>query len=432
MTPERRPHVVVLGGGFAGLAAVHALRRAPVHVTLVDRQAYNTFQPLLYQVATGGLNPGDITYFLRSVHARQANMRFAKGVVDDLDTGLRSIRLESGGTLDYDYLIVATGVTTNYFGVPGAEEHALALYTRDQALQVRDRLFSALEAAVLQDDDQDLRLVVVGGGATGVEMAGTLAELRNSGLRALYPELDPGRTHITLVEMAPQLLTPFGKRAQAYTTRSLRDRGVELRLSTTVEEVRPDGVVVNGGEHVPARLVIWASGIKAPDRVAGWGLPQGKDGRIEVAPDLRVRGFDDVFAVGDIAATPEPLAQLAQPALQAGGHAGKQVARLVAGEQPVPFHYVDKGIMATIGRSSAVAEITHLPTIVGFPAWALWLGLHIVLLLSNRNRVAALVNLTARYLSWPSSYNAIVGNVRNPARTQSARPVEQSQVRNAG
>ncbi len=406
--------MVVLGGGFGGLAAVHALRNAPVDVTLVDRQAYNTFQPLLYQVATAGLNPGDITYFLRSVHARQPNMRFSKGRVASVDPGSRSVRLEGGTALDYDYLVVATGVTTNYFGVPGAEEHALALYTRDQALAVRDRMLSGLERAVRRGQPDDLRVVVVGGGATGVEMAGTLAELRNSGLATLYPELDADRTHITLVEMAPEVLAPFGSRAKRYTTRALRDRGVQLRLETTVTEVRSDGVVVDGGDFIPAGLVIWASGVKAPEELAGWGLPRGEGGRIEVGPDLRVRGFDNVFAVGDVAAGPDPLPQLAQPALQGGRHAGRQIARLLAGEESQPFSYFDKGIMATIGRSSAVAEVAHLPTITGFPAWVAWLGVHVFSLLSSRNRVATMVNLGSRYLSWPRSYNAIVGEVRTP------------------
>ncbi len=414
MYGQQRPHVVVLGGGFGGLAAVHALRKAPVDVTLVDRQAYNTFQPLLYQVATAGLNPGDITYFLRSVHARQSNMRFSKGAVEAVDVDKHTVRLRGGDVLDYDYLVISTGATTNYFGVPGAAEHSVALYTRDQALQVRDRMFSGLERAVRRGQPEDLRVVVVGGGATGVEMAGTLAELRNSGLSELYPELDADRTHITLVEMAPQLLTPFGRRSQKYTDRALRRRGVQLRLGTTVKEVRSDGVVVGDGELVRAGLVIWASGIKAPDEVATWGVPQAADGRIEVDDDLRVRGFDAVFAVGDIAATPEPLPQLAQPALQGGRHAGEQVARLVRGEATEALRYRDKGIMATIGRSSAVAEVTHLPTITGFVAWAIWLGIHIVSLLGNRNRVATLVNLTARYLSWPRSYPAIVGEVQTP------------------
>ncbi len=414
MTQQRRPHVVVLGGGFAGLAAVRALRKAQVDVTLVDRNAYNTFQPLLYQVATAGLNPGDITYFLRSVHAGQANMRFSKGSVSSLDTGTRTVELDSGTVLTYDYLIVTTGMETNFFGIPGAEEHAIALYTRDQALAVRDRMFSGLERAVRRGQPDDLRVVIVGGGATGVEMAGTLAELRNQGMRALYPELELDRTHITLVEMAPQLLTPFDRKSQRYTAAALTRRGVQLRLETTVKEVHADGVVVDDGELIPAGLVVWASGIKAPDDIAEWGLPQGRGGRVEVGADLRVRDVPHVFAAGDIALAPDPLPQLAQPALQGGRHAGEQVARLVDGEETTAFHYRDKGIMATIGSSSAVAQIAHLPTITGFPAWAAWLGVHVISLLGYRNRISTVVNLAARYLSWPRSFNAIVGDVRTP------------------
>ena len=220
-----RPHVVVLGGGFAGLAAVKAMRRLPVDITLVDQHAYNTFQPLLYQVATAGLNPGDITYFLRSRHALQPNMRFCLGEVTHIDTSARRVDLADGPSLDYDYLVVATGVTTNYFGVPGAEEHALALYTREQALAVRDRIFTDLEKAVRQGQPRDLRVIVVGAGATGVEMAGTLAELRNGSAQALYPELDPGRMHITLVEMVPHVLAPFAARLRG--TRTGRCRSGE-------------------------------------------------------------------------------------------------------------------------------------------------------------------------------------------------------------
>lgn len=420
--PGNRPRVVVLGGGFGGLSAVKSMRKLPVDVTLVDRHAYNTFQPLLYQVATAGLNPGDITYFLRSRHARQENMRFVKGDVVHVDTTARRVDLDAGLSLDYDYLVVAIGVTTNYFGVPGAEEHAFGLYTRGQALAVRDRMFSDLERAVRRGQPRDLRMLVVGGGATGVEMAGTLAELRNAGARQLYPELDADRMHITLVEMTPTLLAPFPRRLRAYAQRALQKRGVQLRLSTTVKEVHPDGVVVDDGELIGAGLVIWASGIKAPDYLAGWGVPQGKGGRIETEPDLRVRGHDDVFAVGDIAVTPDELPQLAQPALQGGTHAGRQIARLLAGEPTLPFRYLDKGILATIGRSSAVAKIQHVPGMTGFPAWLIWLFVHIMYLLGNRNRIATIANLSVRYLSWPRSFNAIVGEVDTPQHSDPDTP----------
>lgn len=409
-----RPHVVVIGGGFGGIAAVRALRDSAVDVTLVDRNAYNTFQPLLYQVATAALNPGDITYFLRALRARQSNVNVRQATVTAVDPQARTVGLDDGETLRYDYLIVATGVTANYFGVPGAAEHSLALYTRVEALAVRDRLLSRLEHAARDPEQRGVSMVIVGGGATGVEMAGSLAELRNTALGVLYPELDPAQTHIVLVEMANQLLMPYLPRLRRYTARALTKRGVRLRLQTTVKEVRENGVVVDDGELIPADMVIWASGIKVPDVVAEWGLPQGERGRIAVDDDLRVRGFRDVFAVGDVAVTPKPLPQVAQPAMQAGKHAGRQVAALVAGEPVTAFHYWDKGMLATIGRSSAVAQIRHVPGFTGLPAWLIWLGIHIVYLLDNRNRFATLVNLGVRYVFWPRHLDAIVGEVPTP------------------
>ncbi|HYJ67946.1 MAG TPA: NAD(P)/FAD-dependent oxidoreductase [Nocardioidaceae bacterium] len=412
-----RPHVVVIGGGFGGLETVRALRRAPVDITLVDRHAYNTFQPLLYQVATAGLNPGDITYFLRSVSARQSNVRFRKGEVVGVDPDAQTVALETGETLTYDYLVVASGVTTNWFGIPGAEEHALALYTRRQSLAVRDRIFAFLEHAAANGSDRDLRIVVVGGGATGVEMAGALAEMRNQGLGKVYPELDPKHIHVALIEMADRLLLPFHPKLSRYAAKQLTKRGTDLRLSTAVAEVRPDAVVVKDGEVIPAEVVIWATGIKVPDAVSSWGLPLGKGGRIVVDEDLRVQGHDNVFAIGDIALTPEPLAQLAQPALQGGKHVGREIRAAVRGDTERahrPFHYRDKGILATIGRSAAVAEISHVPKLKGFVAWMIWLFVHIIGLLGNRNRITTLVNLSVRYLAWPRTFNVIVGEVPTP------------------
>jgi NADH dehydrogenase len=416
---SRRPHVVVIGGGFGGLEAVRALRKAPVDITLIDRHAYNTFQPLLYQVATAGLNPGDITYFLRSISARQSNVRFRKGEVVGLDPKEQSLSLDSGETLTYDYLVIASGVTTNWFGIPGAEKYAHPLYTRREALMVRDRMFAFLEQAAAMETDRDLRIVVVGGGATGVEMAGALAEMRNQGLGKVYPELDSRRIHITLIEMADRLLMPFDPKLSRYTAKQLAKRGVDLRLSTAVSEVRENSVVIKDDGDISAHLVIWAAGIKAPDSVATWGLPQGKGGRIVVGPDLKADGFDNVYAVGDIAVTPEPLPQVAQPALQGGRHAGRQIAARIAGDEKKigrPFHYRDKGILATIGRSAAVAQISHVPKLTGFIAWVIWLFVHIISLLGNRNRITTLVNLAVRYLAWPRTFNVIVGDVPTPNR----------------
>src|SRR4051794_31224705 len=255
---QKRPHVVVVGGGFGGIAAVRKLKRANVDVTLIDRHTYNTFQPLLYQVATASLNPGDVTWFLRAIRAKQSNVRFIKGTVLTMDHVNKTIGLESGLSVSYDHLILAAGVTTNFFGVPGAEEFGMPLYKRSQALAVRDRMFAALENAVINRTDEDLRIVVVGGGATGVETAGAFAELRNNDMPTTYPELDRKRIHISLIEMGPFVLAPFHPNLRDYARKALEKRDVDLRLETTVKEVRADGVrVVKDGkeEFLPAGIV---------------------------------------------------------------------------------------------------------------------------------------------------------------------------------
>jgi NADH dehydrogenase len=419
-----RPHVVVLGAGFAGVECARELAGAHVDVTLVDRHAYNTFQPLLYQVATAALNPGDITFFLRALHSGQANMRFRQSEVVGVDPAAKQVTLATGPPLTYDYLVITNGVTANYFGVPGAEDHAFALYTRNEALRLRDRMWSRLEQAATVASDGALTMVVVGGGATGVEMAGSLGEMREQLIAKAYPELDTSRTKIVLVEMGEHLLAPFSPRLQRYTENALRKRGVELRLNTVVKEVREDAVVVDDGEVIPSAVTVWASGIKAPDVVSTWGLPQGKGGRILVDADLRVQGFDEVFAAGDIALTPDALPQLAQPALQGGKHVAKQLHHLVAGEPTTPFSYFDKGIMATIGRSAAVAQLPYKISFTGFIAWAAWLGVHVIFLLGYRNRLSTLTNLAVRYLTWRRSVNAIVGEVETPHRGATVAPIE--------
>ncbi|WP_347354978.1 NAD(P)/FAD-dependent oxidoreductase [Intrasporangium sp.] len=421
-----RPHVVVLGGGFGGLAAVRALRKADVHVTLVDRHPYNTFQPLLYQVATGTLNPGDVTWFLRSVRSKQDNVTFVQGAAERIDHDARTVALSSGEVLAFDHLVIATGVGANYFGTPGAEHHAMPLYTRTEALAVRDAVFWALEEASVNHRGEDVRIVIVGGGPTGVETAGALAELRNKDVPVLYPELNPYKVHVTLVEMAPHLLTAFAPESRAYAADSLRRRGVDLRLSTKVNAVRPDGVVVGDGEFLPAGVVIWASGVTVPDVGATWGVPQGAGHRIVVDDHQRVLGRDRVYAVGDICVGEGEgaLPQLAQPAMQQGHYVGRLIA---AGTEPVPaFEYKDKGILATIGRASAVAEVAGLPRLQGFPAWAIWNGVHIVTLLSNRNRLSAMVNLGAKYLAWSRTHNAIVGDTQAPALHGGATPAPEN------
>lgn len=421
---EPRPHVVVVGGGFGGIAAVRKLRRANVDITLIDRHTYNQFQPLLYQVATATLNPGDITWFLRSIRSKQKNVRFHKGIVLRMDHSEKTIHLDGGQSIAYDYLVIAAGVTTNYFGIPGAKEHAMPLYKRSQALDVRDRMFAALEDAAINGQQEDLRVVVVGGGATGVETAGAFAEMRNIDLPVTYPELDPERTHVTLVEMMPSVLGPFDEKLQEYARRSLERRGVDLRLNSAVKQVRPDGVVIGDQEEfVRSELVVWASGVTAHDTIKDWGVPQGRGGRITVDDQLRVKGLECVFAIGDIAVEEgdRALPQLAQPALQGGKYVGKLVSAEAKGKAAKAFRYRDKGTLATVGRSSAVAEVPWLPDLKGFLAWVIWVVVHVFSLLGNRNRLATMINLGAKYLFWHRNHNAIVGEtppivMRQPKR----------------
>lgn len=410
-TPPTRPHVVVVGGGFGGVAAVRKLKRADVDVTLIDRHTYNTFQPLLYQVATASLNPGDITWFLRAIRAKQDNVRFVKGTVLTMDHVHKTLGLESGLTVSYDHLIIAAGVTTNFFGVPGAEEFSMPLYKRSQALAVRDRMFATLENAAINRIDEDLRIVVVGGGATGVETAGAFAELRNNDMPTTYPELDPKRVHITLIEMGPFVLAPFHPNLRDYARKALEKRDVDLRLETTVKEVRADGVIIAKGdqeEFLQAGIVVWASGVTAHATIKDWNIPQGRGGRVMVDEHWKVDGLDDVYAIGDIAITPHALPQLAQPAIQGGKHVAKLIARAQKGKSTKTFKYTDKGTMATIGRASAIAQIKGLPRLRGFPAWVIWVFLHVATLLGNRNRFATMINLSAKYLT-KGSHNAIVG-----------------------
>jgi len=406
--------ILVCGAGFGGVQSVRMLTRAGFRVTLLDANLYSTFQPLLYQVATAGLNPGDVAYPVGGIvsghRARHGGGAiFRRGELVAIDAVARSVKLADGRELSYDYLILATGVTANYFGVKGAAENTFGLYTRKDALVLRDHIMAGIQR--LSEEDGDLHVTVVGGGATGVELAGTLAELRKEVFRNTFPDVDPGRLHVRLVEQGDALLAPFAPRLRAYTLGQLRRRGVEVTLGTAISEVTPDHVLLAGGDAVPSDITVWAAGVAASDAVASWGLPQGKHGRILVGADLRVQGQERIFAVGDIAMNPDdPAPQLAQPAIQMGGHAARQVIRLTDAQPTVPFKYHDKGTMATIGRKSAVVELPQGLKIRGTLAWLAWLALHLVYLLGGRNRISTLINLSWRYLAWGHGGGVIVGD----------------------
>ena len=416
MADEAR--VVIIGAGFAGLNAVTGLRKTGVKVTVIDKNLYSTFQPLLYQVATGGLNPGDVAYPVGGVTTRR-DARYLRGELASVDQGARTVRLVGGREIGYDYLVLATGMSANYFGIEGAEENTFGLYTRADAIVLRDHIMNGFEwLSADPDGRRDFAVTMVGGGATGVELAGTLGELRSTVLRSTFPDVDPQRMQIRLVEMAPQLLMPFHPKLREYTRRQLVARGVDIRLNTEIKQVTEDCVVLADGTTLRSDLTVWTAGVAAHKSVAGWGLPQGKNGRLLVQPDLRVQGSERIFAAGDMALdskTPSP--QLAQPAIQEGRHVAAQIVRLLNGEPAEPFHYHDKGTMATIGRRSAVVELPRgsfdLPRDIRFTgtlAWLSWLGLHLIYLLGNRNRVATLMNLTWRYIAWGHGGGVIVGD----------------------
>ena len=406
--------VVVIGAGFGGLAACEALAGADLNIVLVDRHNYNTFQPLLYQVATAGLNPGDIAYPVRAYTGPHPHVRFRQDEVTNVDFSARTVLFKEGPELGYDFLVLAAGAGTTFFGVSGAAEHAKAIYTMEDAIAVRDMALASVERASGHGAGEgDLTVVVVGGGPTGVEMAGAFADLRQMELSTQYRELDSSLSRLVLVEQQDRLLGAFHPKLSAYARRVLERRGVEVRCRESVKEVRPDQVVLGSGEVVACKLVIWAAGVGPCGLTEALSLPKAR-GRVEVGDDLRVKGFPDVFAIGDMAAARQggeerALPQLAQPAIQEGRLVGEQIRRLLAGEATAPFRYKDKGIMATIGRRAAVAQLPGGLRLRGTPAWLAWLGLHIVLLTGVRNRTSVLLNWAWRYLSWRKGPRVIAG-----------------------
>ncbi len=406
--------MLIIGAGFAGLAALAGFDGTGVKVTLVDRHNYTTFQPLLYQVATAGLDAGDVAFSARQLVRHRPWAEFTTGEVVGIDWSRKEALLSDGRALAFDFLILAAGAVTNYFGVSGAEENSLAIYTLEDALEVRARLYSQLEAADSNPTDGALTFVVVGGGATGVEMAGALAELLHASLERDYPHLRPSFARVLLVERQDGLLGAFDESLGRYTVKELSRRGVEVRLGESVKEIRPGEVQLGSGEVVKACLIVWGAGVAASPLGAKIDAELTRAGRIVVADDLRFGGRPDAFAVGDIAAAPmapggEIAPQLAQPAIQAGAHAAKQILRLIEGKETEAFHYRDKGTMATIGRHAAVAQLNWGIDLRGAPAWIAWLALHLVTLLGMRNRLAVLVNWAWRYLSWWRGPRLIVG-----------------------
>jgi len=420
------PHVIVVGAGFGGVSATDELAKEGFRVTLFDRFPYNTFQPLLYQVATGGLNPGDVTYALRYFAARHEGVRFRCAEVVGIDHDQQEVICDDGIRVGFDYLIIANGIMTNHFGIPGAANYTMSMYTRAEALRVRDTIFGSLELIARQSDPNTagFTVVIVGGGPTGVEMAGQLAELKTLTIPSTYPELNPAHVHVVLVEMTEHLLAPFDDSLRRYALQELIKRGVDVRLKTAISEVEADRVDFKDGSSMPVDLVIWAAGVSGDPQIKDWGIPVGRAGRIEVNGDTRVIGEERIFAIGDASIIVDnPLPQLAQPGIQMGRFAARQIARLYRGLDTETFKYRDKGTMATIGRGDAVLQVPMGIKLKGVPAWLGWIVLHIAYLLGGRNRLQTLINLGSRYFG-PRRSSAIVGDVLPSPRMRAIQAEE--------
>ncbi len=421
------PRVVIVGAGFGGLSAARELAGSPFAVELVDRRNHHLFQPLLYQVATAGLEPSDIAYAVRGIIARHPNVSFTAADIVGADLDARVLHTAAGREIPYDHLVLAAGARTADFGVEGVAEHAFGLKSLSDAVALRQHLLEQFERVAARPalvDEGALNVVVVGGGPTGVEMAGAVSELYSRVLRRDFPELDLTRARVELVEMTDAPLQPFHERLQRHAVEELRARGVGLHLGTAVSRVTPDAVELTDGTVLPAATCVWAAGVVAEPIGEQIGLPTGRAGRIVVEPDLSVPGHPEIFVIGDLAAATdrkgELLPQLAPVALQAGRFVAEAIADRAADRTPGAFRYTDKGTMATIGRRAAVAQLPGGLRMRGTLAWLAWLVLHIYFLIGFRNRASVLLNWAWNYLTWDRAARVVLDPVADRVTREAA------------
>src|SRR5271154_6498698 len=417
------PHkVVIIGGGFGGLTAAQTLKNTPVQVTLVDRCNYHLFQPLLYQVATGSLSPANVAGPLRQVLQKQKNTQVLLGEAIDVDTAKHQVIL-SDGVVDYDTLIVATGSTHQYFGHDEWEEFAPGLKNLNDATAMRGRILLAFEAAERETDPEKLKewmtFVIVGAGPTGAELAGALGEIAHDTLLHDFRDIDPSKARIILVEGTDRALPTYPPKLSEAARKMLEKLGVTVRTGAMVTNITAEGVTIKEGHHtetIPTRTVLWAAGVLAsPLGIVlskNAGAPLDKASRVLVEPDMSVPGHPEIFVIGDLAnfshQTGQPLPGVAQPAIQQGDYVAKLIRARFHGEKLKPFHYFDKGNLATIGRGAAVADLNWLQ-ISGFPAWLIWIFIHLVYIIQFQNRLLIMTQWAWLYLTFDRSARLITG-----------------------
>jgi NADH:ubiquinone reductase (H+-translocating) len=417
--------VVIIGGGFGGLSAALKLRRAPVEVTLIDRCNYHLFQPLLYQVATGTLSPANIASPLRNILKSHKNTRVLLAEAKRIDAGNRRVIL-SDGSIEYDTLIVSTGSSHQYFGHDEWEQFAPGLKTVEDATDMRRRILLAFETAEREPDPEKLSacmtFVIVGGGPTGAELAGALGEIANDTLRRDFRSIDPSQARIILVEGTDRVLPAYPPQLSAAARKMIERLGVSVRTGAMVTDIQKESVTVREGdrtETIPTRTILWAAGVLGSPLgrmvAAESGAACDKAGRVVVEPDLSVQGHPEIFVIGDLAnfahQTGQPLPGVAQPAIQEGRYVAAAIARRLRGEKPRPFHYLDKGNLATIGRGAAVADLNWLQ-LSGFPAWLIWIFVHLLYIVEFQNRLLVFVQWAWFYFTYDRSARLITG--KNP------------------
>jgi len=408
--------VIIVGGGFGGLAAAKRLRHVACDVTVVDRYNHHVFQPLLYQVASAGLSPGDIASPIRWILRKQQRLRVLLANVEHIDSAAKEIQLDHGQRLKYDYLIVAAGAAHSYFGHDDWSEAAPGLKTLDDALAIRRRLLLAFEEAEREPNPvyqrRLLTFVLIGGGPTGVELAGALAEIARHAIRYEFDAVDPAIARIILIEAGPTILPAFPEGLRNSARRALRRLGVDVREGKAVTRVE-DGAVWIGDERIEAHTILWAAGVAAAPISRDLGPNLDRAGRVLVEPDLTVAGHPGVFVIGDLATfthqTGKPLPGVAQVAIQEGAHASANIARLITGQQTKAFRYLDPGNMATIGRHAAIADFGFMQ-VSGYAGWLLWLSVHILFLIGFRNRISVMLQWAAAYLTYQRSVRLITRN----------------------
>ncbi len=420
------PHVVIVGGGFAGLSAAKVLQNANVTVTLLDRRNHHLFQPLLYQVATATLSPGDIAAPIRWILRRARNIRVLLGDVQAVDVVARQVQLADGALVAYDYLIVATGSSHSYFGHPDWAVYAPGLKTLEDALRIRRRILMAFERAERESDpamqQELLTFVLVGGGPTGVELAGTLAEIARQTLHDEFRSIDTDRTRIILIEAGPTILQTFPEKLRDAARESLRRLRIDIRENTRVTGIDAHGVWL-GDERLTAGTVLWAAGVAASSLVATLGAPLNGAGRVKVLPDLSIPGHPEVFVAGDAAVFVQDgktLPGVAQTAMQGAAHAARSILRRMAGRPSTTFVYRDHGSMAIVGRRAAISDLGWV-RFSGPLAWLAWLFLHIFMLIGFRNRLSVLLQWAVAYLTFQRSVRLITNDELSDGSARSER-----------